>query len=48
MLRLVLGSSPDEKLNMYAQEIRTLLDQSREVTAIVPDQFSFEFDRILY
>lgn len=48
MLRLVLGSEPDEKLNIYSKEIRGLIGKGREVVCIVPDQFSFEFDKILY
>lgn len=48
MLRIVLGAYPDEKLNMYAKEIKTLLKENKNVTAVVPDQFSFEFDRVLY
>ncbi len=48
MLRLVLGQSPDEKLDMYADEISRLLSGGKDVVAIVPDQFSFEFDKTLY
>ncbi len=48
MLRLVLGGSPDEKLNMYSNEISALVRDGRQVICIVPDQFSFEFDKILY
>lgn len=48
MLRLVLGGSPDEKLNMYSNEISALVRDGRQVLCIVPDQFSFEFDKILY
>ncbi len=48
MLRLVTGSSPDEKLNMYSGEISRLVRSGGQVICIVPDQFSFEFDKILY
>ncbi len=48
MLRLVTGGSPDEKLNMYSREISELISSGMQVLCIVPDQFSFEFDKILY
>ena len=48
MLRLVTGSSPDEKLNMYSNEISAIVRDGKQVICIVPDQFSFEFDKILY
>lgn len=48
MLNIVLGSSPEEKLQMYAAEIKLHIDAGESVLAIVPDQFSFEFDKSLY
>lgn len=48
MLRLLFGTSADEKLNIYSHEIKRLLDENKSVLAIVPDQFSFEYDKILY
>lgn len=48
MLRIVFGGSPDEKLNMYSREISEHVSGGRQVLCIVPDQFSFEFDKILY
>ncbi|MCD8006785.1 MAG: exodeoxyribonuclease V subunit gamma [Oscillospiraceae bacterium] len=48
MLRIVTGGYPDEKVVMYAKEIRTLLQDGRDVLCVIPDQFSFEFDKKLY
>ncbi|MCC8130962.1 MAG: hypothetical protein LIO72_04345, partial [Ruminococcus sp.] len=48
MLRIVTGGYPNEKIEMYAKEIRSLLEEGREVLCVIPDQFSFEFDKKLY
>ncbi|MCD7804733.1 MAG: exodeoxyribonuclease V subunit gamma [Oscillospiraceae bacterium] len=48
MLRIVTGGYPDEKMVMYAKEIRTLLQDGKDVLCVIPDQFSFEFDKMLY
>lgn len=50
MLRAVIGSLPEEKLNIYSREIRSLIKDGRgsKVLCIVPDQFSFVFDKMLY
>lgn len=48
MLRLFLGGNQDEKLRSYAAQMKKILDRKGKVTAIVPDQFSFAFDKALY
>ncbi len=48
MLRIVTGGNPDEKIEMYAKEIRALLQDSKDVLCVIPDQFSFQFDKQLY
>ena len=48
MLRLFIGENQDEKLKICADEIKLLLNGGRQVIAVVPDQFSFAFDKALY
>ncbi len=48
MLRIVTGGYPDEKMVMYAKEIKSLLQSERSVLCVIPDQFSFQFDKMLY
>ncbi len=48
MLRIVTGGYPDEKIEMYAREIKALLQDGKDVLCVIPDQFSFEFDKKLY
>ena len=48
MLRLFIGENQSEKLKICADEMKTLLSGGRQVIAIVPDQFSFAFDKALY
>ncbi|MCD7824282.1 MAG: exodeoxyribonuclease V subunit gamma [Oscillospiraceae bacterium] len=48
MLRIVTGEYPDEKMVMYGREIKTLLEDSKDVLCVIPDQFSFQFDKMLY
>lgn len=48
MLRIFLGENQNEKLRICAQSMRVQLEQGKKVMAIVPDQFSFAFDKFLY
>lgn len=51
MLRLVFGKTPEDKLEYYSREIKRLLssgENAHGIICIVPDQFSFEFDKRLY
>ncbi|MCD7847590.1 MAG: exodeoxyribonuclease V subunit gamma [Oscillospiraceae bacterium] len=48
MLRIVTGGYPDEKIEMYAREIKSSLEDGKDVLCVIPDQFSFEFDKKLY
>ncbi len=48
MLRIVTGGYPDEKMVMYSKEIRSLLEDGKSVLCVIPDQFSFQFDKMLY
>ena len=48
MLKILKGASADKMLDSYAVEIDKLLSSGESVLAIIPDQFSFEFDRKLY
>lgn len=48
MLRIFLGENQNEKLGICAQGMRRQLEQGKKVMAIVPDQFSFAFDKFLY
>lgn len=48
MLRIFLGENQNEKLKICAQSMRVQLEQGKKVMAIVPDQFSFAFDKSLY
>lgn len=48
MLKILKGASADKMLDGYAVEIDKLLSSGESVLAIIPDQFSFEFDRKLY
>ena len=47
MLQIFLGENQSEKLKRNAAEMRELL-KSSEVISIVPDQFSFAYDKALY
>lgn len=48
MLRLFLGENQDEKLKRCAAGMKRILESGGKVIAIVPDQFSFAFDKSLY
>ncbi len=48
MLRIVTGGYPDEKMVMYGHEIKSLLQDGKSVLCVIPDQFSFQFDKMLY
>lgn len=48
MLHLILGGAGTGKSHALMEEIRRQADKSRRIFAIVPDQFSFEFDKRLY
>ncbi len=48
MLRLVLGENRREKLGFCAENIRETLRSGGRVLAVVPDQFSFDYDKSLY
>ncbi|MCD7772342.1 MAG: exodeoxyribonuclease V subunit gamma [Oscillospiraceae bacterium] len=48
MLRIVTGEYPDEKMVMYGREIKSLLQDGKSVLCVIPDQFSFQFDKMLY
>ena len=48
MLRLYLGENQGEKLRVCAEEMKRFLSVGKRVLAIVPDQFSFAYDKALY
>lgn len=48
MLRIFLGENQNEKLHRCALDMKERLKNGGSVTAIVPDQFSFAFDKALY
>ena len=48
MLRLYLGENQSEKLRKCAERMKKQLTEGKKVIAIVPDQFSFAFDKSLY
>lgn len=48
MLNIRLGENSALKLKNCAKDISRSLNENREVLAIIPDQFSFEFDNALY
>ena len=48
MLRIQLGENSSLKLKNCAHNISKSLAEGREVLALIPDQFSFEFDNALY
>lgn len=48
MLNIRLGENSSKKLKSCAHDISKALCDNREVLAIIPDQFSFEFDNALY
>lgn len=48
MLKIFLGEDQSEKLRRCAIVMRDLLASGSKVVAIVPDQFSFAFDKALY
>lgn len=48
MLNLILGGAGTGKSRLLMEKIKTASEQNRKITVIVPDQFSFEFDRALY
>ncbi len=48
MLRFYTGENQDAKLSLMASQMKKDLADGREVLAIVPDQFSFAFDKSLY
>lgn len=48
MLKIFLGENQNEKLKICADSMQEQLDREKKVVAIVPDQFSFAFDKFLY
>ncbi len=48
MLRIFLGENQGEKLKCCAAEMSSLLKNGERVISIVPDQFSFAYDKSLY
>lgn len=48
MLKIFLGENQNEKLKKCAEKMREQLCSGKRVMAIVPDQFSFDFDKFLY
>lgn len=48
MLNLLLGGTGTGKSEVLAQRILAEVERGGAVTAIIPDQFSFEFDKKLY
>lgn len=48
MLKLWLGENEDAKLKNLACSMKKDIASGREVVAIIPDQFSFAFDKSLY
>ena len=48
MLNLILGGAGCGKSYEMANRIETAVKSGKDVLVIIPDQFSFEFDRTLY
>lgn len=48
MLRMILGGAGTGKSYCLMDRIKTAVSKEKKITVIVPDQFSFEFDRKLY
>lgn len=48
ILYIYTGLSQNEKLRVCALAMKKLLAEGKKVMAIVPDQFSFDFDKTLY
>lgn len=48
MLRVFMGENQSAKLERCAEEMKELLSKGKNVISIVPDQFSFAFDKSLY
>ena len=48
MLRIFLGENQNEKLRRCALDMKERLLSGGSVIAVVPDQFSFDFDKALY
>lgn len=48
MLRFYIGENQDAKLEVMAYSMLRDLDAGREVLAIFPDQFSFDYEKSLY
>lgn len=48
MLQLRLGTNSQIKLRSTADAIKSSLDKGLDVIALIPDQFSFEFDNAMY
>ena len=48
MLRIFLGENQNEKLCRCALDMKERLLSGGSVIAVVPDQFSFDFDKALY
>ena len=48
MLNIYLGENEREKLRICAKKMTELTAAGKEVIAIVPDQYSFAFDKALY
>ncbi len=48
MLKFFIGENQDAKLKKLASYIKSDLIKGRDVIAVVPDQFSFAFDKSLY
>ena len=48
MLRLILGLNSSQKLKYCAEKMKEDISAGKKVLAVVPDQFSFAYDKSLY
>ena len=48
MLKLITGGNHTDRESVFIQDIRRMTEQGEDVIVIIPDQFSFEYDKMLY
>lgn len=48
MLTLINGGTNSDREDVFVRRIKDAAEQGKDVLVIVPDQFSFEYDRTLY
>ena len=48
MIRFIIGGVSSNREELFSDEIKRSVKQGREAVVIIPDQFSFEYDKKLY